>query len=70
MVLSTSVSPCLRNLPIILLWERGLSQKSQISWKSCSRREGKGFRGTTIRFDCLVEKSGLGVEPRRLQSPI
>ena len=38
-----------------------------------SNRPATNFPGISLdsyRFDCLVEKSSLGVEPRRLQSPI
>jgi len=38
-----------------------------------SNRPATNFPGISVdsnRFNCLVEKSGLGIEPRRLLSPI
>ena len=38
-----------------------------------SNRPATNFPGISVdqnRFNCLVEKSGLGVEPRPLQIPI
>jgi hypothetical protein len=35
-----------------------------------SNRPATNISLDSNRFDCLVEKSSLGVEPRRLQSPI
>jgi len=38
-----------------------------------SNRPTTNFPGISVdtdRFDCLVEKDTLGIEPRRLQSPI
>ncbi len=45
--------------------------KSRVSGDGLeSNRPATNISLDSNRFDCLVEKSGLGVEPRRLQSPI